>query len=91
MSADFVKYDLGQLNAGSVVEITLKHRANVQLLDASNFARYQRGENFQAVGGEAVESPVTLEAPNSGHWYVVLDLGGAEGSIESSVRVLSEA
>ena len=47
MSANFVKYDLGQLDAGSVVEVTLAHRANVFLLDASGFSRYQRGEQVR--------------------------------------------
>jgi hypothetical protein len=91
MSANFVKYDLGQLDAGSVVEVTLAHRANVFLLDASGFSRYQRGEQVRAIGGQAVKSPVRLETPNSGNWYVVLDLGGAAGTIRSSVRVLTPA
>jgi hypothetical protein len=51
---------------------------------------YRRGESFRGVGGEALRSPVKLEVPGTDHWYVVLDLGCAAGSIRSSVRVLSE-
>lgn len=29
-----------------------------------------------AYGGEAIRSPLNVEVPNSGHWFVVLDLGG---------------
>jgi hypothetical protein len=91
MSADFVKYDLGQLPAKSIVTVTLAHRANVHLVDSPNFDRYRRGESFRGIGGEAVRSPVSLETPSSGHWYVVLDLGGARGTIESSVSVQRRA
>lgn len=88
MSADFVQYDLGQQPAGSVVKIELGHRANVHLVDSHNFSLYSRGEDFLSVGGEAVKSPLLLTTPTAAHWYVVLDLGGAAGRIESSVSVL---
>lgn len=88
MPADFVKYDLGRLDAGSTVEISLAHRANVHLLDTPNFSRYRSGRDFHAIGGEALRSPLHLQTPTTGHWYVVMDLGGATGRIESSVRVL---
>jgi hypothetical protein len=87
----FVKYDLGYLEAGATAEVALDHRANVRLLDAVNFGRYQRGETFQYVGGQASRSPVPLTIPSAGHWYVVLDLGGGAGTIRSSVRVLQPA
>ena len=51
MSADFVTYDLGQVNAGATVAVTLRQRANVRLLDAHNFARYRRDEALRAIGG----------------------------------------
>ncbi len=89
--AGFVKYDLGYVEAGASAEVTLAHRANVRLLDASSFARYERGETFSFIGGQAVRSPVVLTVPTAGHWYVVLDLGGGAGTIKSSVRVLQPA
>ncbi len=87
--SDFVQYDLGTIAAGSVVEVTLRHRANVLLMDGCNFNRYRRGESHRYIGGEAVRSPVELEVPSAGRWHVVLDLGGAAGRIDSSVRVLA--
>ena len=87
--ADFIKFDLGHLPAGSVVEIKLGHRANAHLVDANNFSRYRRGESFSGVGGEVLRSPVQLSTPTSDHWYAVFDLGGAAGRIEADVAVLS--
>ena len=89
MRADFVKYDLGHVAGGSIVEITLGNRANVWLMDGPAFSRYRRGEQVRAFGGSAVRSPVRLEVPTTGHWYVTIDLGGAGGTIRSSVRVLA--
>lgn len=91
MSADFVKHDLGYVPAGSTVRIELSHRANVHLLNEHNFHRYRAGMDFRSIGGEAVRSPVLLRPPESGHWYVVLDLGGRAGSIESYVEVVPRA
>lgn len=89
--SSFVKYDLGQVAASRAVEITLDHRANVRLLDAANLARYERGETYRYVGGQAVRSPLVLNAPSTGHWYVVIDLGGGAGTVRSSVRLLQPA
>lgn len=33
-------------------------------------------------------SPAKIPIPHSGHWYVVIDLGGYSGTVRSSVRVL---
>ena len=86
---DFVHYDLGQLSDGSVVEVELDTRANVLLLDATNFQRYRRGDSHNYYGGEALQSPVRIGVPHGGHWHVPLDLGGGSGSIRSSVSVIS--
>ena len=86
---DFVHYDLGQLSRGDVVEVELDARANVLLLDASNFQRYRNGASADFYGGEALRSPLRIGVPHSGHWHVALDLGGGSGTIRSSVSVLS--
>jgi hypothetical protein len=88
---EFVSHDLGHQDAGNVVIVTLANQANVRLMDASNFQRFRSGGRANFYGGGAVASPVRLEVPHSGHWYVVLDLGGAAGTIRSSVQVLSAA
>lgn len=88
---EFVHYDLGQRKAGEIVEVTLKQNAaNVRLMNSSNFQSFRSGRQHRAVGGHATQSPVRLQIPNSGHWYVVLDLGGYGGTIRSSVRILPD-
>lgn len=87
MTRSFVKHDLGSLQGGELVTVTLGERANVRLLDANNFQRYQRGEGHTLIGGEALRSPIRLRVPHADHWYLVLDLGGAAGTIHSNVTV----
>lgn len=88
----FIKHDLGQLDKGRIVEITLKgNAANVQLMDSSNLNNYTNGRRYRYVGGLATKSPVRLATTHSGHWYVAIDMRGLRGSVRSSVRVLPTA
>jgi hypothetical protein len=85
----FSQYDLGQRQGGEVVEVSLSgSAANVRLMDSSSFQNYRAGRQHRYYGGHATKSPVRLQIPNSGHWYVVIDLGGYPGSVRSGVRVL---
>jgi hypothetical protein len=58
-------------------------------MDHTNFIRYQRGQQFSYHGGQALSSPVRLQVPTAGHWLVVLDLGGASGTIHSNLTLSS--
>jgi hypothetical protein len=86
---EHLKYDLGTLPAASVVVVTLRQQANVLLMDSSNYRTYSagRGGRYRYTGGLAKRSPVRLQVPNSGHWYVAIELGGASGRIAASVAV----
>jgi len=86
---NFIHNDLGYLNGGEVVEVSLDHAANVRLMDASNFQSYRQGRQHRYFGGEARQSPVRLQVPQSGHWHVAIDLGGRSGTIRAGVRVFS--
>jgi len=84
--------DLGQRSAGEIVVVTLSgNAANVRLLDSSNFSSFKAGRQHRFIGGHATRSPVRLQIPNSGHWYVVIDFGGYSGSVRSSIQVLPGA
>lgn len=88
----FQQYDLGQLSAGRIVEVQLSgSAANVRLLDSSNFQSFKSDRSHRYTGGHYTRSPVRLQTPSSGHWYVVIDLGGHAGRVKSSVRVLPGA
>jgi hypothetical protein len=84
---NFLHYDL-QLASHDIVEVTLDKQANVRLLDDSNFAKYQRGEQHTYYGGLTKTSPVRLSPPNAGHWHLVVDLGGYAGTVAASVRTI---
>jgi hypothetical protein len=89
---NFLKYDLGSLKTGQIVEITLSgNAANVQLIDSSNLSNYENGRQYRYSGGLVKRSPVRLGVPNSGHWYVAVDMRGLGGSTNASVRVLPSA
>jgi hypothetical protein len=87
----FLKFDLGSLNAGRTVEIVLKGSVtNVRLLDDKNLYNYVHAHEYKFEGGVAKKSPVRLKIPTRGHWYVVLDWKGLEGTAEGTVTILPE-
>lgn len=89
MSQQFSYYDLGQLKSGQIVEVTLAgNAANVRLMDNSNFSSYKRGARHRFYGGLAKQSPVRLQVPSSGRWYVTVDMQGLGGSVRHGIRIL---
>ena len=84
----FIKHDLGQRSGGEIVEVTLSNAATVRLMDSSNFHNYRNGRRHRYYGGHVKHSPFRLKIPNSGRWYVAVDLGEYSGRVKSSVRML---
>lgn len=87
----FIHSDLGYRKAGEIVEVTLTSGANVRLMDSSNFSSYKNGRPHRCIGGLAQRSPVRLQIPSSGHWYVAVDMQGLRGSTRASFRMLPGA
>ena len=86
---NFIHTDLGNLDKGRIVEITLSgSAANVQLLDSTNFCNYKNGRRYRYIGGLAKRSPVRLATTHSGHWHVAIDMRGLVGRVNASVKVL---
>jgi hypothetical protein len=81
-------YDLGQVEAGRVVEVILGGAANVRIMDHSSYQEYRAERRHMFVGGFVTASSYRAAIPERGHWHVVLDLGGRSGHIRSTVRVL---
>jgi Domain of unknown function (DUF1883) len=87
---NYLHSDLGHLEAGALVDVTLSGtEANVMLLDSVNVSRYRQGQEFDYHGGHFTRSPIRIAVPRAGHWHVVVDLGGAAGRVEASVNVLA--
>lgn len=88
----YTVYQLGNLSKGNIVEVTLKgNAANVLLLDSSNYNNYKNGRRYKYYGGFVKSSPYRVVVPNTGLWFVVINLGGYSGQVRSSVRVLPGA
>jgi hypothetical protein len=84
--------NLGQQRQGSTVVAHLSgSAANVILLDSENFFRYSTGAPFLYEGGHYAHSPVRIEIPHDGHWFVVVDLGGYRGRVRATVEVKTAA
>jgi len=80
-----------QVQAGphAQIEVNLEgNAANVLLLDNMNFENYRRGIRYNYYGGHARHSVAILNPPYAGSWHVVVDLGGAPGTVKASVRVM---
>jgi hypothetical protein len=89
---DFHYWDLGQQPKGAVIEVRLSgNAANVRLLDRSNYSAFKNGRGHRYVGGHVKRSPVRVQVPHSGHWYVAIDYGGLAGRGRASVQVLPGA
>lgn len=85
---NYLHFDLGQVKSGQIVEVTLTSGANVRLMTSSEFSNYKNGRGHRYIGGLAKQSPLRLQIPNSGRWYVVVDMQGLRGSTNASVRVI---
>lgn len=87
----FIQSDLGSRKAGEIVEITLTSGANVRLMSSSDFSNYKNGRQHRYIGGLAKQSPIRLQIPSSGHWYVTVDMQGLQGSTKASFKMLPGA
>ena len=89
---NFNSWDLKHQPCGAIVEVTLSgNAANARLFDSSNFSSFKAGRRATGYGGQATRSPVRLQVPRSGHWYLVIDYGGVRGRGRASVQVLPGA
>lgn len=90
MRFNYTHYDLGFLEADTVVEVTLKGSdANVQLLDDECYDNFKAGKQYICIGGLVTKSPVRMKVPFSKRWHVTVDMRGLTGTVQSSVRVLA--
>lgn len=85
---NYLHFDLGSRRSGEIVEVTLTSGANVRLMDSSNFSSYKSGRQHRFQGGLVTRSPIRLQIPSSGTWYVAVDMQGLRGSTRAAVRML---
>lgn len=87
--ANFIHARQG-LNKGDIVVVQCSHQCNVFLMDDQNFEAYKKRAKFTFFGGHAKLFPVKLPAPASGHWNVVIDLGGKQAEISHQISYIRQ-
>jgi hypothetical protein len=87
----YLYYELGEQQEESWVIAHLRgSAANVILLDPLNFDRYRFGEPFLYTGGLYTRTPVRLQIPHDGEWYLVIDCGGYQHHVRArNIEVLT--
>lgn len=76
------------LDEGDIVHVTIDTQANVMLLDSIDYMNYRGGKQFHYHGGHYDRSPINIAVPSTGHWYVVIDLGGGSAAIRYSINII---
>jgi hypothetical protein len=84
----YTHYDLKELRAGTILEISLSAVNNVRLMTGANFQRFTELLDFKYLGGVAKKSPIRIAVPETLHWHLVIDAEGHSGLAESSVKML---
>lgn len=80
-------YKEGNFKKGDILSITFDRKVNIYLMDDINFARYKSEQSCEYYGGAVNGSPHNIQVPRTGHWYIVLDLGGATGILNYSIKI----
>lgn len=89
---NFTHYNLGHVERGAVIEVTLQgSAANVQLMNGSDFNSYKNGRQHRYIGGLVKQSPFRMTVPSSGTWHVAVDMQGLRGTTRSSIRTIPAA
>jgi hypothetical protein len=70
------------------IRVQLEQQCNVQVMDYTNYQRYKLGQKHDFIGGNVTKTPFLIKAPHFAHWYVVIDLGGAAGSLKAKVELI---
>jgi hypothetical protein len=79
------------LNARDVVILQCDTQCNFLLLDDANFSSYEREGSYSYYGGFFTHFPARIVVPRSGHWNIVIDLGGGHANIRYGIRIVKAA
>jgi len=76
------------LSKGDVVVVQCSHQCNILLLDDANFELYRNRHKHTYFGGHYIQFPAKLAVPKTGHWNVVIDLGGKQAAISHTISYI---
>lgn len=73
-TVEYLWFDLEYCDGGTLYEVELRGSdANVRLMTADEFGAYCDGEAYEYHGGFYDYTPVVVEVPHDGFWYLVVD------------------
>lgn len=75
-------------NSGEVIVLDCDTQCNFMLLDDTNFHSYKNGRANNYYGGFFKMFPAKITVPSTGHWNIVIDLGGGSANIKYSLSVI---
>lgn len=84
----FTHYDLKELRAGAIIEVSLNVVNNVRLMTSGNYQRFTEMLDFKYLGGVAKKSPLRVTIPETSHWHLIVDCEGHHTLAESAVKML---
>jgi len=76
--------DLGFLEAGNRVTVDISGYANVRLMEPEAVVLMQFGYGYVFYGGRFGPGTVTLEVPEDGYWWHVVDVLGLGAGVSVS-------
>jgi len=86
---DHLRFEVHVPSNASVVRVHLRSPANVLLMQRQEYLNYSAGSRYTYYGGYAPTSPVDIPVPFTGHWDVVIDLGGRNGHLWAEVSIVA--
>ncbi|XUY25742.1 DUF1883 domain-containing protein [Agrobacterium sp. rho-8.1] len=84
----FTHYDLKELRAGAIIEVSLNAVNNVRLMTSGDYQRFIEMLDFKYLGGVAKRSPLRVTVPETSHWHLIVDCEGHHTLAESAVKIL---
>jgi len=76
------------LNSDQSYRVNCDKKCYIRVMNDHNFNRYRSGQGYSYYGGFYGRMPAIIRPPHAGYWNVVIDLGGASGTISYSLEVI---
>ena len=83
--------ELGQVDQGKIVEISLDYSASIKIMDHTNYYNFKKGGKHKFIGGYIEKSPYEVVIPYASRWFAVFDIDGLAEKVCSGVRILSSS
>ncbi len=84
---DFIHSD-DFFEQGDIIVLNCDTQCNFRIMDDVNFSSFRGGGGNTYYGGFFRYFPARIVVPHSGHWNIVIDLGGGRAVIRYGLSVI---